>query len=334
MRRVFGTAALTALADITILWNDLNRLTYTGADLDTRMFGDPQNAGKGCGQGYQATSTSGSSVSFNFTGTALRYTFLADGSGSNAIVNVDSTQYVVPTYQANTSAYLNCSIVTNSIPVRDGLHLVKIVNSPPSTNLTVMYFQSVAYTPSVRLSGSSRSAIIGGIIGGVIGLVLIIAAAIYDQRRRRDHVVDLLDAETSSTNNDSPSHQEEFHHENSTSATPFIIPSSSDSPSDALLADHPGASSSLTAVHDHRTNEKGGQTIRTEPILRPTNTSATTGGMDPAFIRELMQHNVPGPEIATLIRTMAAREGQSSSQIDVRGRNPPDTTAPPAYDRN
>ncbi|KAG9023248.1 hypothetical protein FRB95_013348 [Tulasnella sp. JGI-2019a] len=340
-----------APTNITIFWNDLTRLTYSGLDIDARVFGDPQNAGKGCGFGYQATSTDGSNVSFNFTGTALQYTFLGDHSGSDAVITLNGTQVdTVPTFQQDMVAYANCSTITKSISVANGMHLVKISNSPVNANLTVMYFQSVTYTPSDygAAPASNHSAVIGGVVASVIVLLLVIAAFIYTRRRKRQHVVDLLDLDSAPIEHElggdnSPNHQEQFHDENSTSAIPFTIPNT---PSRPLLTNHsssnapslyspspftnrPGSSTLPSSRHDNRTREKVEPPIQMGPIPCPS--PETASGIDPTFIRELMQHNVPGPEIATLIRTMAAREGQST---DVGGLNSPDTTAPPAYDRN
>lgn len=168
-----------AIANITVLWNDA-RLVYDGLDEGVRLFGDPNNAGKGCVSGFQATSTAGSSVSLNFTGeqnvlsahratqldrssttpgTALQYSFLADNSGADAAILLNGTQVdLVPTFQTDAVAYSTCSVITKSIAVDSGTHQVTIVNSPLNTNLTAMYFQSVAWVihPACRINASSR----------------------------------------------------------------------------------------------------------------------------------------------------------------------------------
>ncbi|KAG8990434.1 hypothetical protein FRB94_000315 [Tulasnella sp. JGI-2019a] len=347
---IFMITASAAPANVTILWNDLERLTYTGGGVGVRMFGDPQNAVQGCGQGSQATSTGSSSVSFNFTGTALQYTFLTDNSGSDAVITLNGTQVdTVCTFQKRAVANSTCNTVTGSIAVGDGMHLVKIVNSPSSTNLNSMYFQSIAYTPSKDIisvlssgpvsqlgpasssgpvpssspvpspgltpsSGSNHPATIGGAIGGGVGLLLIIAAIVYTQTRRRHHVVDLLEGETSSTNNGSregpsPNQQGRSRRENSASIVPFILPSISNLHSDALLTSHSGSSSPLISRHDNRVQGKAEPPIQMEPTFRLINTSATTGSINANFICEFIQHNARSSDIAIMIRTMATREG-------------------------
>ncbi|KAG9006905.1 hypothetical protein FRB94_000316 [Tulasnella sp. JGI-2019a] len=426
----FMTSVLAAPANITIFWNDLDRLTYAGPDTDGRTFGDSQNAGKGCGPGYQATSTRGSSVSFNFTGTALQYTFLADHSGSNAAIMLDGKLAdTVPTFQKDATAYSTCSTVTKSIAVGNGMHLVEIVNTPLSAILTVMYFQNIAYTPEdtvstvvitstpsststeapssstsadtpedtvstvvitstpsststeapssstsadtpedtvstvvitstpsststeapssstsadtpVAESTSSHSgAVIAAVIAGVIVLLLLITAILgVARRRRQNQFLHLLDGEDGATDKESkydnsPSHYRQFHQGDSASTIPSITQSNPMSPPQALLTNGL-ASRSLSARYDDRPRAEAERAMGMGPIRRATNTSAATGAIDPTFIREMMQHNVPGPEIAALIRTMAARETTTGepSQTDVGVSIPPDGTAPPAYD--
>ncbi|KAG9032203.1 hypothetical protein FRB95_001682 [Tulasnella sp. JGI-2019a] len=217
---------------------------------------------------------------------------------------------------------------------------------------------SPRYTPSddVATPASNHSAVIGGVVASVIVLLLVIAAFIYTRRRKRQQVVDLLDLDSASGEHElgrgnSPNHQGQSHDENLASAIPFTTPNT---PSRPLLTEHPGSSTSnapslyspspftnrpgssasLSSRHEYhyRTREKAEPPIQMGPIPRPS--PVTASGIDPTFIRELIQHNVPGPEIATLIRTMAAREGQSSSQAPAGVSSPPDTIAPPAYDKH
>ncbi|KAG8883045.1 hypothetical protein FRB97_007310 [Tulasnella sp. 331] len=356
------------VTNVTVLWNDA-RLIYDGLDQGVRVFGDPDNAGKGCVSGYQATSTAGSSVSLNFTGTALQYNFLADGSGSEAAIFLNGTQVdLVPTFQTGAVAYSTCSVVTKSITVDTGTHNVKIVNSPVNASLTVIYFQSMTYTPpddgdaASANPKTSHSAVIGGVIAGVVGILIIIATIIYILRRqKKHHIVDLGGAESEGAANHDPENGVSGYDNHLTSATPFLLGANLVSAPPSLevispaspffapvnrlpLVTSPPSSSSQTRDEKAPAQSVNKDTTSAGKGVGASASSSSSApapnGLTPGFIHDLMQHNIPGPEIAALIRSVTAREEQEAAQASPSHAgtaqseliNLNSTIAPPAYD--
>ncbi|KAG8883047.1 hypothetical protein FRB97_007312 [Tulasnella sp. 331] len=354
------TLILSTPANVTVQANDPN-LIYagTGTYSPTNMYGGPKNIFTLC-QEYvtAATDTAGNSVSLNFTGTAVSYTFLLDHDGSTAQILIDGQQVdAVNTNNATTEADTNCFMITKSVAVTSGTHTITAVNQV-TTGQFVMYFLNFAYTPvdpsttSASQSSSTSAAptpnqsaptpantststnhtpIIAGAVGGVIGLLFFLAAIFYVRKRRQNHVVDLIDNEegdrgdregsalTGAYRDRSPGPE---HDDNATTVSPFMT-ANNIAPASTLTAQSftsKPATTSSKAVY------------KREAEAAALESSAAHQGVDPAFIREMMQHNVPGPEIATMIRAMAARqeqeqEGQSSSATvavdDAGGMVPP-----------
>ncbi|KAG8888756.1 hypothetical protein FRB98_006884 [Tulasnella sp. 332] len=390
-------------ANITVQADNIN-LTYAGTGVATSgdVYGGVKFLGQACGLEYSVTDTSGNTVSMEFSGTAIQYTFLTDHQGSIGSVMLDGTQVdLVNTNQFGAIAFQNCNLVTGSVAVPAGSHTVTVSNQPPSTSQASLYFQSFAYTPldvptlssailtsansipasattpsltinaasstiqvvqtvistssipnaapisnqtTPAIVGSSSTAIdvppssssqgqttsiaadssstsnhttaIAGAIAGVIGVSLIIVAVIYVTRRRRPtHVVDL--GETGTERDISPLQTARMYHPQPypEPALPFAAPASSSWSTPPTMT-----SSSQTTSYPNPMRQQEPGTLERG--------SAGSGGVDhqAEFIRELIQHEVPGPEIAILIREMAARNAARSSTSGY------DLPGPPAYD--
>ncbi|KAG8850253.1 hypothetical protein FRB96_000485 [Tulasnella sp. 330] len=203
-------------AVITIMAND-TRLVYENSTSGNYAW---SKVLQGCGSVFSESNTPGNSVSFNFTGINIQYSFIADDEGSVALVEVDDLPVdEVDTCSVYDDATVNCTIITRSVNVQGGPHTVTIRNLPPNASFSELYFQGLGYTPmptstsmsepaytssstnaqtwgsgggsSTGGSSPNHDAAIGGAVGGV-GLLILAAILWYALRRRRGHVIDLL----------------------------------------------------------------------------------------------------------------------------------------------
>lgn len=154
--------------------------------------------------------------------------------------------------------------------------------------------------PTPAKASSSSTPIIAGVVGGVLGLLFFLAAIFYVRRRRQNHVVDLLEHEDAERGDREDStlagayrdHSPRPEPDETATVSPFMA-SSNTAPASTLVA---SSSTSKPAPAPSKAM------YQREAEATALESSAANQGVDPAFIREMMQHNVPGPEIATMIR--------------------------------
>lgn len=79
------------------------------------------------------------------SGSAIQYSFLGDHAGSIAEVTVDGAQVdSLDTYEVSCDAAVTCFVVTGSLAVQSGDHIVTIINKPLNASFPTLYFQSFA----------------------------------------------------------------------------------------------------------------------------------------------------------------------------------------------
>lgn len=147
----------------------------------------------------------------------------------------------------------------------------------------------------------------------MVGLLFFLAAIFYVRRRRQNHVVDLLDTEDVDREDREDSNLAGTYRDHSPG--PEANPMAS-TVSPFMTSNNTTPASTAASSSSKPTEPSSKATYQREAEAAALESSATHQGVDPAFIREMIQHNVPAPEIATMIRAMAARqeqEGQSSS---------------------
>ncbi|KAG8986388.1 hypothetical protein FRB93_005303 [Tulasnella sp. JGI-2019a] len=357
---LFSLPALISLpcipATISVPASD-SRLVYAGWGYGEGggIFSNPWGVGIACTYPYAVTTFKDSSVSLNFTGTDVQYSFFAHQLGSFVQIILDGKQVdLINTREVGTVPDVICDLVTGFIAVPNGIHEVTAINEGFQNYPSAMRFQGFAYTPSSASANSytiqsaptatwpsstmgtlgnnsspssSHTAAIAGSVAGVVGLMLLTIVAVFYRRRQR-YARDVRAFHAEAETNEPLSEGILYQHDQPINPEHAIIPPPK--PRNVSPPTFPEPSSSSAPPESPR------QQVHSEPDItsvastsRPTRRSGSSWLVDPAYIRNLFQQGIPAVDIAASIRAMlSGHEGPSTSG----GAEQASTTAPVEHD--
>lgn len=173
-----------------------------------------------CLEGTMSSSTAGSYLTYNFTGTTVQVYTVSSPVGANYSIIIDGqNQGTYSSYDPSADPSL-CSSrpLYSTMGLSDTQHtlvLTVLDAASGSTQDTVQFVGFRVSSPSINQSSNASSgsalnigAIVGGVVGGLAGLVLLVLLVLWWMRRQRkaeeESLASALDAPADSSGGEDP----------------------------------------------------------------------------------------------------------------------------------